>query len=730
MSGSGLYASPEHLQVLSIEDDPDFSELAQHLLVAEGFAVTLVRVQSLAAVDAALERQSWSVVLADHSMPGFSSIEALRAIRGKSLDLPFIIVSGHIGEEAAVAAMREGANDYVPKSSLSRLGIAVRSALTSAAERSALAQRERELQALYDIAFAAGRALETNRLATYAAERTRALLHVDCAALFWFEPGLRVLRCLAWSGIRPEQGGVDVVPGQGLVGQAFARRDTVSVTDHAQPSAELFDRAGGGSAVAVPLYVGERVVGAMLAGALRLRRFAPEEERLLAVLGSQVAPALEASRLLADAQHLARYDALTGLPNRMFFTARVRQRIAEAAEVGNGFALLYADLDDFREINDAFGYDAGNDVLRQLAQRLSRAARLDDVARLGADEFGVLLRLGSTESDGCRVAARALEFLREPFFAREQPVHLAASIGVVVAPDQGRTEEELLRNGEAAMYAAKQAQTRYVVYGPQIPRSSQQRIEMMADLRRALAAGEMVLHYQPQVDIASGQLVGTEALLRWNHPTRGLVPPLEFIPLAEESGLIVEFTPWVIEEALRQTRAWNAAGLDLRISVNVAMRNLRDPAFLEVVAALVHASGVPPKVLTLEITEGTTMLEPQRTLQVLGQIREVGIAVAVDDFGTGYSSLGYLSRLPVDELKIDKSFVMELQRNGNRAIVRAVVELASAFDLRVVAEGVKDATTWDAVAALGCNLAQGYYLSPALPPQPLAAWARARQRQP
>jgi EAL domain-containing protein (putative c-di-GMP-specific phosphodiesterase class I)/AcrR family transcriptional regulator len=246
----------------------------------------------------------------------------------------------------------------------------------------------------------------------------------------------------------------------------------------------------------------------------------------------------------------------------------------------------------------------------------------------------------------------------------------------------------------------------------------------LAEMRRALSSGEMVLYYQPQVDIASGKVIGAEALLRWKHPELGLIPPLEFIPLAEGSGLIVEFTPWVIEEALRQARAWAAAGLNLGISVNVAMRNVRDPSFLVTLQRLLKAADVPAKTLTLEITEATTMLEPELTLPMLRDIRDIGVAVSVDDFGTGYSSLGYLSRFPIDELKIDKYFVMDVAQRGNRAIVRAVVQLAAAFGMRVVAEGVKDEGTWNAVRALSCNRAQGFYLSPPLPPNEMETWAR------
>jgi EAL domain-containing protein (putative c-di-GMP-specific phosphodiesterase class I) len=276
------------------------------------------------------------------------------------------------------------------------------------------------------------------------------------------------------------------------------------------------------------------------------------------------------------------------------------------------------------------------------------------------------------------------------------------------------------------MFAAKRSQSRYRIYSAELDPQSQKRIALASELRQALGANEFVLHYQPQVDCSSGAVVAVEALVRWNHPQRGLVPPGDFIPFAEQSGLIVEITPLVVRETLRQARDWRAAGIDLRVSVNVAMRNLRDPAFLAQIEELVAASGVPAATLTLEITEGTIMLEAERTLDLLQRFRKMGIGISIDDFGTGYSSLAYLGRLPVDEIKIDKSFVMALSDPGNRAIVDAVIQLGHAFGLRVVAEGVKDASTWETIRARPCDLAQGFFMSPPIPADAFVPWLRAR----
>ena len=612
-------APGQALDVLSVEADAHFSEVIRSSLESEGFAVAIERVQCPAELEQALDRQTWNVVLSDYGIPGFSSEDALKLIKTRELDLPFIIVSGYIGEEAAFAAMRAGAHDYVPKSGLNRLGPAVRKALTDAAERARLRQRERDLEALRAVSFAAGSALDAARLAEFATARARELL-----------------------------------------------------------------------------------------------------------LAAEGEPAGGSGDLLAAAQHAAYYDALTGLPNRLLLTHRLNKQIAECTEANKSFALLYADLDDFREVNDAFGHEAGNAILRELGRRLGQVTATNDaVTRFGADEFGMVFPVGSGRKEAVAASERVLELLRQPFLVGAQPVHLDLSMGIVIFPDHGSEVEVLLRRAELAMFAAKRSGTRYRTYGAELDPHSQKRIELAAGLRHALVADELVVYYQPQVDLVSGAVIGAEALLRWRDPQRGLVPPMHFIPLAEQTGLITEITPWVVKNALRQVQAWRDENLDLRVSVNVAMRNLRDPRFLQNIETLVASSGVPAQALTLEITEGTIMLEADRILELLQQFRKMGIGIAIDDFGTGYSSLSDLSRLPVDEIKIDKSFVMGLGERGNRAIVEAVIELGRAFDLRVVAEGLKNEATLEAIAALKCPVAQGYHFSAPVPAESFKEWTHA-----
>jgi diguanylate cyclase (GGDEF)-like protein len=649
-------------------------------------------------------------------MPAFDSEDALSTIKARGIDLPFIIVSGHIGEDAAVAAMRAGAHGYVPKDRLPRLGVVVRGALKDAADRAANGQRERDLEAIHAVAFAAGSMLDASRLAQFAVERAGDLLRADNVALYWWnsEPG--VLERIARTAGSEDRSDLRLIPGEGLVGVAFARRETIIVDDYRMWLNSLpGSRSVLASAVATPLFIGDRAIGIFFVGSLTPRRFSPDEVRALSVLGAQVGPPIETSHLLAAAQHAAHYDALTGLPNRVLFVQRLRMQIKACTDGATTFAILYADLDGFREVNDALGYDGGNLVLQELGVRLRRISGIGDaVGRFGADEFGMILSVGSGIDEGRRAAEASLEFLREPFQVG-QPVHLAVSIGIAVFPEHGRDAELLLRRAELAMFAAKHAQTRYRVYSGDLDPQGQKRLALAAELRHAIGANELALYYQPQIDCRTGSVVGAEALLRWRHPRRGLIAPLEFIPLAEQSGLILQVTPWVIEGAVRQLRSWREKGIDLRLAVNVAMRNLQDPSFLATVENLIAGSGMTPRSLTLEITEGTIMFDAQRTLGLLQRFREMDLGVAIDDFGTGYSSLSYLSRLPVDEIKIDKSFVMALEERGNRAIVEAVIELGRAFGVRVVAEGVKDHATWEAIVALRCPFAQGYYWSAPVP---------------
>jgi diguanylate cyclase (GGDEF)-like protein len=441
----------------------------------------------------------------------------------------------------------------------------------------------------------------------------------------------------------------------------------------------------------------------------------------LALAGRQTR-ALERNRLLA------RTDDLTGLANRRAFYQEAEERIAEALGAARTVALLLIDLDRFKELNDTLGHAAGDDLLREFAGRLNRAmpgAAL--LSRLGGDEFVVLLPSGSDETQARRAARRLAEALDAPFALDGLRTNVRASVGAAVGPRHGSDRAELLRHADIAMYLSKTRKTELEVYVPEEDVHSRDRIELAGQLPDAIEQDQLVLFFQPKVELATGHVTGVEALVRWRHPDRGMLGPNEFLPLAEQHGLMRRLTLQVVRQALGQQAAWREEGIELQTAVNISVANLLDPAFPTDVAEVIARHGTPAGALVFELTEDTLMADPQRALDVLAQLGELGIGLALDDFGTGYSSLAHLKRLPVQELKIDRSFVLDMTRDAEDAvIVRSTVDLARNLGLRVVAEGVETAETYDQLAAYGCHAAQGYHLSRPLPAPALTRWLRRR----
>jgi len=434
-------------------------------------------------------------------------------------------------------------------------------------------------------------------------------------------------------------------------------------------------------------------------------------------------------RAYKQAEHLALYDALTELPNRVLLRDRLRQALAGARRDHTHVALLLMDLDRFKEVNDSFGHHAGDELLRQIGARLTGPLReTDTVARLGGDEFAVLLP-GADVSAARDVAARVLRALAKPFAVEGQALDVGASIGIAVAPGHGDDPDMLLQHSDSAMYAAKRALGSFAVYESQDEGKGAERLTLMAELRAAIDHDELPLHYQPIVGARDGAVCGLEALVRWQHRDRGLVPPGDFIGLAERSGLIRQLTFWVIAAGLRQAREWSDAGIVVPISLNLSMRNLLDPEFPDVVAGLLVRSHVDPRLITFEITEGALMADQERAARTVAGLRELGVRLAIDDFGTGYSSLAYLTRLAVDEVKIDRSFVGAMVSDPtSAAIVHATLELAHTLGFSVVAEGVENEPTRAAIAALGVDSAQGFLISRPIPASAVPAWITARAR--
>jgi diguanylate cyclase (GGDEF)-like protein/PAS domain S-box-containing protein len=431
-------------------------------------------------------------------------------------------------------------------------------------------------------------------------------------------------------------------------------------------------------------------------------------------------------------EHQALHDALTGLPNRALLYDRIDQAIRDGRREGTRVGVLVMDLDRFKEVNDSLGHHAGDTLLQALGDRLQDALReADTVARLGGDEFGIVLPHIERPDDLVMVVERMRETLEQPVVVQDLPLAVEASIGVAVCPDDGEDVATLLQRADVAMYAAKHDGAGCAFYDASLDQVDPMRLTLVAELRRALEERELVLHYQPKAVLASGEVASVEALVRWEHPERGLLMPDAFIPVAQETSLTKPLTLYVVAEALRQHAEWRRAGHDLAIAVNLSMRNLLDLDFPDEVAALLADAEMDPARLELEITESTVLADPRRTKAVLDRLSALGIRLSIDDFGTGYSSLAYLKRLPISEIKIDSSFVTTMDVAPDDAtIVRSTIDLGRNLGLEVVAEGVETAAVWDELRALGCTVAQGYYLSRPVPPDELLDWMSSRARAP
>jgi diguanylate cyclase (GGDEF)-like protein len=572
----------------------------------------------------------------------------------------------------------------------------------------ALRDRNDELAAVYAFGRSVAVPDDAAALPEFVATKVRELLRAERAEVLLAHDG----DVACW---RSAEDGVRVVP----------------VDPDAWPWCEV--RAGGvpvsgargRDAVAVPLRGESGVVG-MLAAYDRMgniRRFGRVDVQLLESLAAQAGATLESARLVERLRHEAAHDTLTGLANW------TRLRSAADAAIGRGgpVALVLMDLDRFKDVNDTLGHHNGDNLLVELAGRLAAycGTRMT-VARLGGDEFAVVLHDAGDAESAARIGRELLDLLARPVVIEGVRLEMAASAGIAVYPEHGADAASLLQRADVAMYAAKSGHAGVVMYQPSEDHVSARRLVLAGELRRALDDGALVVAYQPKASLEDGRAVGVEALLRWTHKDMGFIAPDEFIPLAERTGLIVPLTTYVLDRALRQCALWHDDGLDVGVAVNLSVRNLLDGELPDQIGALLVRHGVEPRRLTLEITESSVMADPARAIDVLERLSRIGIRLSVDDFGTGYSSLTYLKRLPVDEVKIDKSFVLSMATDvGDAAIVRSIIDLGGSLGLTVVAEGVEDAVSWERLADLGCDIVQGYALSRPVPAADATAWLRA-----
>ncbi|HZG86113.1 two-component system response regulator [Paenibacillus sp.] len=456
--------------------------------------------------------------------------------------------------------------------------------------------------------------------------------------------------------------------------------------------------------------------GALFPAEVQLHETRLEQRRIYACT---IRDATERKAQLEQLEYMALHDMLTGLPNRIHLHEAVRRRRGEP------FALIMFDLDHFKTINDTLGHSYGDELLKCLSRELLALVPADGVvARMGGDEFAVLLpNSGAAEAE--RAVQSMIQIIEQPVSVDGITLAVGVSMGIALSPTHGDDPETLLRCADVAMYSAKTSSVGYAVYDKSADGNSPYRLSLMGDLRSAVEKGQFRLHYQPKLRIGSRSVAGVEALLRWEHPEHGFVPPCDFIPLVEQTGFIHTLTLWVLEEAIRQCKAWEDAGIDLPVAVNLSVRCLQHQQFPQLASGLLRKYRLPEHKLQLEITESFLMADTARATIVLEQLHRSGIRLAIDDFGTGFSSLAYLKQLPVSQVKIDKSFVMSMQKDDSSAmIVRSIIQLAHNLRMGVVAEGVECAEAWETLSGWGCDEAQGFYIAKPLPADAFEAWLR------
>jgi diguanylate cyclase (GGDEF)-like protein/PAS domain S-box-containing protein len=674
----------EAIRVLFVEDQPDDVDLIRVRLQRESVAVEGRTVTTESGLRDALADFLPDVVLCDYTIPGFSGREALQIVREQAPFIPFIFVSGTIGEDTAVECLREGATDYLLKGNLSRLAAAVRRAIAEAGERAHIREVEQARARLAEILEA------TSDLVTMAdLERNMTFIN---------EAGCRLLGVTRDEALRH--------PADGFYA-SWARE---LIQQEAIPTA--LQRGTWQGETAVRARAGEEIP---LSQVLVAHKGPDGEARFFSTIARDIR---ERKAYEARLRHLANFDALTGLPNRSLFGDRTAQSLVHARRTGSCLAVVAIGLDGFKRINEAFGHPVGDQVLREAAARLLASVRDGDTAaRVGADEFAILLSDLARPEDVYPVVRNLLDALALPQSAGGQELRVTASAGAAIFPADGANFETLANNAGAAMRQAKSVERgNFQYYSAGITGETLARLTIETGLRAALHDGELVLHYQPQYDLHSGVITGTEALMRWSGPDGKPIGPARFIPIAEETGLIRGLGEWALAEACHTALEWmRRPGPPLTLAVNVSPLQLHGDGFAAVVARVLRTSGFPAGQLELEITESALVSDQAGALEAVARLKALGVKIAIDDFGTGYSSLSYLSRLPIDCLKIDQSFIKRMIADPrDAAIVRAVILLGHGLGLTVLAEGVETAEQYGILQEMGCDQAQGLYMSAAV----------------
>jgi diguanylate cyclase (GGDEF)-like protein len=715
------------LRALIIEDSEDDTALLVRELERGDYQADCRRVDTADTLDQALDDQPWDIVFADYTMPGFSGIKALSMIRNRGLDMPFIFVSGTIGEDKAVSAMKAGAQDYITKGNLKRLLPVVERELREAENRRQQRRSEQELNLLQSIIQHAAYAGDM-----YSALRiTLGMIHEITGwpmAQVWLpnaegtllesssvwhcrDKELEVLRALSM--------GRSFALGEGLPGRVWRSRQPEWLQD-IRTGARFqggVDGADKIAAIAVPVLAGDEVVAVMEFFTYGVRESDTRSIRFVSAVAVQLGGIIQRKRAEERLYFLAHYDDLTGLPNRVLFLDRLKQALVEANRDKQLVGVMFIDLDRFKAINDSLGHRIGDLFLKAVSERIVSCVREGDtVSRLAGDEFTLILRGINHVEDTARVAQKILDAINRPFDIEGQEVFASASIGVAIYPDDEMDVERLLRNADMAMYRAKErGGNTCEFYDADMTFKAQAVLALDGRLRHALERDEFELYYQPVVDLGEGTINGVEALIRWHRTGDGeLVLPEEFISTAEETGLITAIGDWALHTACRQIQSrGNDAARRLRVAVNVSPRQFASGRILESTIKTLDETGFDPTRLNIEITETMLMQNTDVVLDVMHRLGKLGIRFSVDDFGTGYASLNYLKSYPINQVKIDKSFLKNVPGNANdEAIVNAIISMAHSMGITIIAEGVETKEQMRFLREHGCNAVQGFYFSP------------------
>jgi diguanylate cyclase (GGDEF)-like protein/PAS domain S-box-containing protein len=687
----------EPLCVLVVDDSIEDTELAVRELCRHGWDVSHERVDEFGDLVSSIARGGWDVVLCDYSLPRLDALRTLDAVLAADPFLPCIVVSGKAGEEVAVEVVKRGATDFVLKDHLAHLGFVVERTLRETAERRRTAATER---ALHDMEQRFRSVVDHAVDAIITIDELGAIETFNPAAerMFGYEAKEMVGRPIVTLLVEPDRD-----DGHSFLGDGPAQREVV-----VGRSAEVIARDRHGDTFPVELTTSEAWISGRRVFTHMLRDISERK-------------AYE-DALTRQALH----DPLTGLANRTLLVERIDHALARASRRPGEAALLFLDLDNFKVINDSLGHAAGDELLRLVADQLSTLVRpADTVARFGGDEFVILCEQVPDERGPIAIAERIAARLQVPFHVAGTEVVVSASVGVAFVDGNTTDADSLLRDADSAMYRAKaRGRDRFEIFDQALRARVIDRLEIEQGLRRALEQGELRLHYQPELSLIDGHVVGVEALLRWQHPNRGLLHPSQFLDVAEETGLIVPIGSWAITEAHRQATRWaRDVGEAPTVWVNLSAHQLMtDPKLVPTVARTLH-DGDPRVTLGIEITEAALISDPTTATQTTRRLRDLGVRVSIDDFGTGYSSLSYLKQFPAQALKVDRSFVHCLGEDAkDMAIVTAVLGLAQALGLEAVAEGVETCEQVSILQRLGCQIGQGYHFARPLPASAISSY--------